>query len=113
MLQFPKNTATPKRPGLLELVRSALRTRHYSPRTGESYIYWIQGVGYFYFTSISPDSNSNCYFRILPQNKLSNPLKRYILFHRKRNPAEIRETGIYTHVMNKGGMEVKSPADLV
>jgi len=56
----PKNT-TRNKPKLLDQVRAAIRTRHYSPRTEESYIYWI---------------------------------KKYIFFHNKQHPAEMRENEI-------------------
>jgi len=56
----PKNTIRNK-PKLLDQVRAAIRTRHYSPRTEESYIYWI---------------------------------KKYIFFHNKQHPAEMRENEI-------------------
>ncbi len=48
--------AGPPKPRLLDRVRVALRTRHYSRRTEEAYVAWI---------------------------------RRYILFHRKRHPAEM------------------------
>jgi hypothetical protein len=44
------------KPRLLDRVRAALRTRHYSRRTEEAYVAWI---------------------------------RRYILFHGKRHPAEM------------------------
>ena len=46
----------PPKPKLLDQVRDALRMRHYSYRTEESYVHWI---------------------------------KRFILFHRKRHPADM------------------------
>src|SRR6266545_240062 len=48
--------AGPSKPRLLDRIRAALRTRHYSPRTEKSYVGWI---------------------------------RRYILFHGKRHPAEM------------------------
>ena len=48
--------AGPPKPRLLDRVRAALRTRHYSTRTEEAYVAWI---------------------------------RRYILFHAKRHPAEM------------------------
>ena len=48
--------AGPSKPRLLDRVRAALRTRHYSTRTEEAYVAWI---------------------------------RRYILFHAKRHPAEM------------------------
>ena len=53
--------AGPPKPRLLDRVRAALRTRHYSRRTEEAYVAWI---------------------------------RRYILFHRKRHPAEMGAAAI-------------------
>ena len=52
---------TAQKPKLLEQVRHAIRIRHYSPKTEESYVHWI---------------------------------KRFILFHNKRHPAEMGEKEI-------------------
>jgi integron integrase len=41
------NTETPKKPRLLELVRDAIRRRHYSRRTEETYVHWIKRFIYF------------------------------------------------------------------
>src|SRR5216117_3669329 len=35
-------TSEPRQPKLLDQVRSAIRLRHYSPRTEEAYIGWIR-----------------------------------------------------------------------
>ena len=52
--------AAQQKPKLLDQVRDAIRTRHYSYRTEEAYVHWI---------------------------------KRYVLFHRKRHPAEMGARG--------------------
>jgi len=49
------------KPKLLDQVRVAIRTKHYSRRTEEAYVHWIKG---------------------------------FILFHKKRHPAEMGETEI-------------------
>jgi site-specific recombinase XerD len=41
------NTETPKKPRLLDLVRGAIRRRHYSRRTEETYVHWIKRFIYF------------------------------------------------------------------
>lgn len=41
------NTETAKKPRLLELVRDAIRRRHYSRRTEQVYVHWIRRFIYF------------------------------------------------------------------
>ncbi|HTX21573.1 MAG TPA: phage integrase N-terminal SAM-like domain-containing protein, partial [Candidatus Aquilonibacter sp.] len=38
-------------------------------------------------------------------------IKRFIFFHDKRHPKHVITTQIYTHVMQKPGLGVKSPVD--
>jgi hypothetical protein len=38
----------PPKPKLLDQVRQAVRTRHYSPRTEETYIHWIKRFIFFH-----------------------------------------------------------------
>ena len=39
VVRFPEAGSRPK---LLDRVRQAIRTRHYSPRTAEAYVHWIR-----------------------------------------------------------------------
>ena len=39
---------TPPKPKLLDQVRQAIRTRHYSPRTEETYVHWIKRFIFFH-----------------------------------------------------------------
>ncbi len=87
---------------LLDQVRDVLRVKRTSCRAEEAYVDWI---------------------------------RRFILFHHKRHPAEmgaqqiqafvahrvshllhagcdVRTTMIYTHVLQRGGLAVRSPLDL-
>jgi integrase len=43
--QLPTNAGKPK---LLDQVRQAIRTRHYSPRTEETYVHWIKRFIFFH-----------------------------------------------------------------
>ena len=47
---MPAITATPpaQKPKLLDQVRQAIRTRHYSPRTEETYVHWIKRFIFFH-----------------------------------------------------------------
>jgi Phage integrase, N-terminal SAM-like domain len=40
--------ATQPRPKLLDQARQAVRTRHYSPKTEESYVHWIKRFIFFH-----------------------------------------------------------------
>src|SRR5215475_5522575 len=40
--------ASPPKPKLLDQVRQAVRTRHYSPKTEESYVHWIKRFIFFH-----------------------------------------------------------------
>lgn len=47
MASVDTNTGTAKKSRLLELVRDAIRRRHYSPRTEQTYVHWIKRFIYF------------------------------------------------------------------
>jgi len=44
----PGIPAAAPRPKLLQQVREAIRRKHFSPRTEESYIHWIKRFVYFH-----------------------------------------------------------------
>jgi len=74
MTAIQSNLVSPNKPRLLDRVRAAIRTKHYSIRTEEAYIQWI---------------------------------KRFILFHNKRHPAEMddKEIGEFlSHLAVKGNV---------
>ena len=43
-----QGAASPSRPRLLDQVRNAIRRKHYSLRTEESYVHWIKRFIYFH-----------------------------------------------------------------
>ena len=46
--------ASPPKPKLLDQVRQAIRTRHYSPKTEDSYVHWIKRFIFFMINGIQP-----------------------------------------------------------
>jgi hypothetical protein len=43
-----QSLSTTRKPKLLDQVREAIRTRHYSPKTEESYVHWIKRFIFFH-----------------------------------------------------------------
>jgi integron integrase len=43
-----EHRAYPRRPRLLDAVRAAIRSRHYSPRTEQAYVHWIRRFVFFH-----------------------------------------------------------------
>jgi hypothetical protein len=44
----PASYSAPQKPRLLDELRHAIRTRHYSPKTEESYVHWIKRFIFFH-----------------------------------------------------------------
>ncbi len=44
----PPSTSTTQKPKLLDQVREAIRMRHYSPKTEESYVHWVKRFIFFH-----------------------------------------------------------------
>ena len=66
-----QKAATLPKPKLLDQVRQAIRARHYSPKTEESYVHWISDSFSFTVNGIRPrwvKEKSRNFFQVSPAN---------------------------------------------
>mgnify|MGYP005838556467 CR=1 FL=1 len=100
-----RHVGSARRPKLLDQMREALRSRHYSRRTEQTYCHWIKRSIHFHNVRHPAEMGE-------PEiNAFLNHLAGYdirtvqeLLDHK-----DVKTTMIYTHVLNRGGKGVKSP----
>lgn len=83
-------TVGPAKPKLLDRMREALRTRHYSRRTEDTYCHWVKRFIFFHHVRHPAEMGEpeiNAYLN------------------------DVKTTMIYTHVLNRGPAAVRSPVD--
>ena len=110
--------AATAKPKLLDRLREALRSRHYSRRTEQSYCHWVKRF-IFFDTKRHPadmaEHRINAFLTQADCHTFRHSFAPHLLEDgydiRTVQELHVKTTMIYTQVLNRGGRVVRSPMD--
>ena len=107
----PKKPTGPTGPKLLEQLSRAVRTRRYSPRTEEAYVQRavktaVRALGLT--KRVTCHTFRHSFATHLLEDGYDIRTIQELLGHRS-----VKTTMIYTHVLNRGGLGIRSPLDSI
>ena len=115
VVRFPEAASRPK---LLDQVRHAIRVRHYSRRTEQAYVDWIRRYIFFHNkkhpSAMGADEIAAFLSWLAVERRVSastqsQALSALVFLYREVLGVDVGV--IYLHVLNRGALGVRSPAD--
>lgn len=107
------NTAmeAPRQPRLLDQVRERCRVKHYSLRTEQAYTHWIRRFILFHGKRHPRDMGAREVEAFLTHLIVKEDGYDIRTVQELPGHSDVRTTQIYTHVLSRGGLAVRSPLD--